>query len=225
MAYDASRGQVVLFGGDFDSASVNDTWTWNGTDWTERAPAHSPPARQAMGMAYDAARGQIVLFGGFDNSGVLGDTWTWDGTDWTEPAPAHSLPARYAMGMAYDAGRERIVLYGGFNGTYLGDTWTWDGADWSVHVAASMKLQRRHIAPGAALRVSLWGFAPGEQVKLVYIDSVGGGTVVGKVRVGSAGAFVGSVTVPATATPGIEHVKATGLTSGGGVKRRFTVRG
>jgi hypothetical protein len=88
-----------------------------------------------------------------------------------------------------------------------------------------MKLQRRHIAPGAALRVSLWGFAPGEQVKLVYIDSVGGGTVVGKVRVGSAGAFVGSVTVPATATPGIEHVKATGLTSGGGVKRRFTVRG
>ena len=88
-----------------------------------------------------------------------------------------------------------------------------------------MKLQRRHIRPGTALRVSLWGFAPDEQVKLVYIDSVRGRTVVGKVRVGSTGAFVGRVTVPATATPGIEHVKATGLTSGGGVKRQFTVAG
>jgi hypothetical protein len=37
MAYDASTGQVVLFGGMTNSGvTVNTTWTWNGTDWTKR---------------------------------------------------------------------------------------------------------------------------------------------------------------------------------------------
>ena len=64
MAYDATHGQVVLFGGWGDSGDLDDTWTWDGTGWTKRKPAASPPARCSMGMAYDAARGEVVLFGG-----------------------------------------------------------------------------------------------------------------------------------------------------------------
>ncbi len=33
-------------------------------DWTQQAPATSPPARDFASMAYDAATGNIVLFGG-----------------------------------------------------------------------------------------------------------------------------------------------------------------
>ena len=66
MAYDAARGEVVLFGGR-RLRLLDDTWTWDGTDWTERSPRHrSPSARDSMGMAYDAARGEVVMFGGSD---------------------------------------------------------------------------------------------------------------------------------------------------------------
>ncbi len=66
MAYDAARGQVVLFGGFNRSTIFRDTWTWDGTDWTKHTPAHSPSARYYSAMAYDSGRGQVVLSGGFD---------------------------------------------------------------------------------------------------------------------------------------------------------------
>ena len=34
---------------------LGDTWTWDGTTWTQRHPATSPRARYGMGMTYDAA--------------------------------------------------------------------------------------------------------------------------------------------------------------------------
>ena len=42
MAYDPGTGQLVLFGGD----DFADTWTWNGSDWTELTPSTSPLARE-----------------------------------------------------------------------------------------------------------------------------------------------------------------------------------
>jgi hypothetical protein len=63
MAYDAARGQVVLFGG-WDGSGLNDTWVWDGSNWVQKFPAN-PPGRYWHAMAYDAARGQVVLFGGY----------------------------------------------------------------------------------------------------------------------------------------------------------------
>ena len=37
MAYDAATGQVVVFGGDrgdYVGALSNETWTWDGSNWT-----------------------------------------------------------------------------------------------------------------------------------------------------------------------------------------------
>ncbi len=79
MAYDASLGKVVLFGGSrlYSSAEgLNDTWTWNGENWTQRNPATRPPARWAAGMDFDPASKGLVLFGGEGDGDVfLGDTW------------------------------------------------------------------------------------------------------------------------------------------------------
>ena len=78
MAYDANSGQMVLFGG-ANNAGLNilgDTWTWNGTTWTQQTPATSPEARYSAAMAYDPSSGQVVLFGGSSNSNLLGDTWS-----------------------------------------------------------------------------------------------------------------------------------------------------
>jgi hypothetical protein len=130
MANDAARKQVVLFGGWDGVSHFGDTWTWDGTSWTERHPAHAPSARRSHGMVYDAARREVVLFGGTpDGIITLADTWTWDGTDWTEEHPLHPPLPNSIFGMAFDAGTRKVVMNGGSGFAYY-TTWLWDGSDW-----------------------------------------------------------------------------------------------
>lgn len=103
-----------------------------GAGWTQKNPAHKPPARDGQVMVYDGARQQIVLFGGHTDAGYVAETWVWDGTDWTQRFPSHSPAAIAAPGMAYDAVHGQVVLFGGsFGGGYLNDTWIWSGVDWT----------------------------------------------------------------------------------------------
>jgi hypothetical protein len=69
MTYDSNHGQVVLFGGlasiyIYPNGLLNDTWVWDGSNWTQKFPENSPPARFGQAMVYDSAQGQVVLFGG-----------------------------------------------------------------------------------------------------------------------------------------------------------------
>lgn len=83
----ASAGStVVLFGGDptsINPSTISDTWTWDGTVWTEQRVA-GPGPRASPAMA--GFRGSVVLFGGYDSeTGQYdADTWQWDGTAWTQ---------------------------------------------------------------------------------------------------------------------------------------------
>jgi hypothetical protein len=136
VVYDAARKRVVLFGGTDPSGShamYDDTWEYDGTTWTYRTPATSPPARQFHAMAYDPLRQRTVLFGG--STGPFGpwvnDTWEYDGTTWVQRTPQHSPPERDAHALAYDTARARVVLYGGGTLNHpLDDTWEFDGTDW-----------------------------------------------------------------------------------------------
>jgi len=87
MARDDAAGTIVMFGGKDASYFLNDTWTWDGSTWTQQHPALSPPVRGGGGtsiMTYDAARHVVVLFGGIDyRNQTYSDTWTWDGSSWT----------------------------------------------------------------------------------------------------------------------------------------------
>jgi hypothetical protein len=67
MAYDAARGQVVLFGGSGGGSLSNETWVWDGTDWVKKLPSMAPSARAYSAMAYDLVRERMVLFGGTDS--------------------------------------------------------------------------------------------------------------------------------------------------------------
>jgi hypothetical protein len=132
MAYDAARQRIVLFGGGFIyyGNNRNDTWEWDGNNWTLRTPTTSPPACYGHSMAYDSTRKRTVLFGG-SASAVVG-TWEWDGNNWNKQNPSTSPPWRYIHTMTYDSARQRTVLFGGDAGSgQLGDTWEWDGNNWS----------------------------------------------------------------------------------------------
>jgi uncharacterized protein (TIGR03437 family) len=135
LAYDSVHGELVLFGGNagpslLGAGYLNDTWVWNGANWTQRSPKTAPPARFAHAMAFDSARGQVVLFGG-TSAGLFGDTWVWDGTNWSQRSPQSTPTARSLAAMTDDSGNGRVVLFGGNNnGALLNDTWLWDGSNW-----------------------------------------------------------------------------------------------
>lgn len=64
MAFDAFNGTVVLFGGESRSSSLNDTWTWNGTEWKQAHPSTSPPPISGAQMTYDPVTHDLLLVGG-----------------------------------------------------------------------------------------------------------------------------------------------------------------
>jgi hypothetical protein len=135
MAFDAARGESVVFGGENGSgtASFADTWVWDGASWLLRTPAMSPPALTDHAMAYDDTRQRVVLFGGVDANGTLSaDTWEWDGTTWTQRFPTQSPPARRGHAVAHDKTSAHVLLFGGDTGGIAADTWTWDGTRWTL---------------------------------------------------------------------------------------------
>ena len=141
MAFDAARQRVVMFGGYRGSAVQRDTWTWDGTNWTQASPTSKPAARSDHAMAYDSTRQQVVLFGGSDNNGDdLSDTWIWNGSDWTQRMSEVSPPTRASAAMAFNPVRGETLLFGGNSG--VGNiidnaTWAWDGTTWTQRVPAT----------------------------------------------------------------------------------------
>lgn len=140
MVHDAARGRLVVFGGSATAGAAPnaETWEWDGSTWTLRTPATSPPARAMHELAYDAARQRVVLFGGASQpfgGNPLADTWEWDGTNWLQRSSTAVPPARRSFGMTFDSARQRVVMFGGQGQTpttliNLGDTWEWDGTNW-----------------------------------------------------------------------------------------------
>ena len=135
MAYDAARGVTVLFGGKaLGGGVVDDTWTWNGVQWTRVLLSGPPLPRSHATMAFDPVRGRIVMFGGADGTFVpYGDTWEWDGASWTELTPTTGPSPRFDAKAVFDPIRRRVVMTAGTDagGGLRHDTWEWDGSTWS----------------------------------------------------------------------------------------------
>jgi hypothetical protein len=144
MAFDGGHGQLVMFGGTTTSVggalsagALNETWTWDGCNWTKQPLQLNPPSKRIdAGMAYDAARGKVVLFGGTDQNGLpLNDTWTWDGATWTKQTPVPSPPTAVGASLAYDSATSTVVLFevpfGQKGNPPASQTWTWNGSTWS----------------------------------------------------------------------------------------------
>jgi hypothetical protein len=155
MAYDAATQTVMLFGGTASGGEMNDTWIWDGANWTPGVTAESPVPRSGHSMAYDAARGEIVLFGGFhyaDSPTWYSDTWVWDASGWHQHFSDTPPVARAGHLLAYHPALRCVVLVGGAGGKTITSTgynydfrrelWTWNGISWTQQFPADQ--------PGAA---------------------------------------------------------------------------
>ena len=153
MAYDENLKKSVIFGGYLDDY-VNETWLWDGTDWTE-VSRNLPPWRIRAAMWFDSHLNRTVIFGGVGRAERQGrltrfnDMWSFDGNGWTEIKPAHVPSPRYGGLLAIEPGSGNVLMFGGLRtdtvevpGTgnnppttkevqvYTDDFWEWDGTDW-----------------------------------------------------------------------------------------------
>jgi len=147
-ANDAATGTDIQTGGRSgcspSAGQYVDTWSWNGTTWTQLHPKVDGPGEMAwFSMAYDDATGQEIAVGAYSGCGISTGMWTWNGTQWT-PAPQNVvLPdALDSYSLAYDAASRTLILVGypvpsdddasqpsGHSGP---ETWSWNGSHWTL---------------------------------------------------------------------------------------------
>ena len=145
MAYDPSHQVVVLHGGlhadQAEGFESSDTWTWNGSDWTE-VSAENKALGPRQGLRMVTAGGRLLLFGGnFGNLKYFADVWTWTGAAWSRVDRDPTPPGRGNALIAWDAAASSLFVYGGsgFNaqggpgalGLPLNDDWLWTGGGWT----------------------------------------------------------------------------------------------
>lgn len=148
MAYDRNLQRVLLFGGGPGATAqrTDETWAWDGVDWTQLTPAVSPPRRANAVMCWDGTSGRMLLHGGIDATGLFGarlnDTWAFDGTTWTQLAPATVPPGFDYRSMSWDEARGRALLLGYLAGAASSYLFAWDGIDWTDVTPASLPQRR-----------------------------------------------------------------------------------
>jgi uncharacterized protein (TIGR03437 family) len=120
MVFDASHCRTILFGGEPNSGSPNglsDTWSYDGTNWSQFNAVSTTPGRWGHVMAFDTSRGRTILFGGYGpvypGGGDTNDTWEFDGVNWTQLFPPSSPPSLEQAAMVFDQSRSRVVMFGG----------------------------------------------------------------------------------------------------------------
>ncbi len=126
-------GNVIAFGGSGPSANgVSDTWSWDGSTWTQLSPSTTPPARFRPFMAYDPIAGRVVMFGGRHAAVQHVDTYIWDGSDWALISTGlSSLYSGNGRSFAFNENCEYGVRFGGDISTNGANTWYWDGNFWT----------------------------------------------------------------------------------------------
>jgi len=123
VALDLAHKNVIINGGLGDIRTDN-TWTFDGSDWTQQSPAHAIPKIFNAGSAYDPELHGVVIFGGDEGGGAMDATQGWTGSDFLQLQPQQPAPERELHGMAYDFASHQMIIFGGDNGIdYLQDTW------------------------------------------------------------------------------------------------------
>lgn len=159
MIYDKTLKKTVLFGGYDEINYMQQTWTWDGTAWTE-VKRDRPHRRILTSMWFDPVLKKTVIFGGLGRKSEEGrverfnDMWSFDGNGWTEIKNVASVPSpRYGAQAGVDPRRNRVLLFGGLRTetsgvtqtqVYADDFYEWDGTAWKRITTATVPPAREN---------------------------------------------------------------------------------
>src|SRR5262249_53878102 len=116
------------FGGSASGSTYQDTWTYNGVNWTQLNPTNMPPPSVYHNMAYDTSSNRVIM-----NGGASGDTWAWDGANWSRistTGPSWRITSAFVQ----DPTHPGLLIFGGSDAaqtTFLEDTWILQGSTWT----------------------------------------------------------------------------------------------
>jgi len=118
MAFDPVQKRTIVFGGHGNAGELADTWTWDGSKWTQvQDIGPSACLRSAMASS-DAAS---LMYGGLSSAAtnpppqIFGASWVYSGGHWTERQDI-GPGARWGHALAYDSARRTFVFFGGATG-------------------------------------------------------------------------------------------------------------
>ena len=145
IGYDPGSGLVVLYGGHVargaeEGVSGDDTWTWNGEDWTPVSGADQPSHRDGPRLV--TAGDNLLLVAGHDfNVTYYGDAWRWTGRAWMPADRLPRPPGRGSPTVAWSPSDSSLFLFGGTgldpavgpgnSGKPLGDAWKLRDGAWT----------------------------------------------------------------------------------------------
>jgi hypothetical protein len=175
MAYDAAAGVVVLYGGATGNNPVgsftgfvyyNDTWTYQGGQWTNvtASAGPGPVGRLIRGqMAYDAAGDYLLLTGGYASGtacglasfpAAYGETWTFAGGRWSEVTPSGASPPPGMGALWYDSEANEALYYeamqagsGGPCQTMTNEVWSYSAGTWTLLADGGASASLARIMP------------------------------------------------------------------------------
>lgn len=112
MGYDPTDGYMVLFGGTDSVNDFNDTWTFNGTSWTELSLTVSPEEREFGTFVWDAEDGYLFMSGGTNNPCCMADTddWAFVFGNWSLVASSPKPIDRDLAAATYDPSIRSVLL-------------------------------------------------------------------------------------------------------------------
>ena len=147
MAYDPHQQVVVLYGGLVQNGAegrvASDTWTWDGSDWTQVAATDAGLGKR-IGARMVTAGTEVMLFGGSvdPNSDFYADAWTWHGgSSWVRIDRNPTPEGRNNAAVAWDTADSSLFVYGGSglnpeagggaSGRPLADAWSLKDSTWN----------------------------------------------------------------------------------------------
>lgn len=153
LVYDSLRGVAVLYGGlntsFFGGPSIDETWEFDGVNWTQNLTATTTPGGLGIyGACFDSTRNVMVLYGGSADSFfpiASAAHWEYDGTNWTQVSAAATPGPLERPAMCYHAGAGVTVMFGGIDPQTGGvdTTWLYDGVTWqAAGVAGARPVER-----------------------------------------------------------------------------------
>ena len=206
MTLDESTGRIVVFGGmgGFVQA-LNDTWEWDGANWSRTAGSPAPSASYVPhAFAYHTGRQSLVL--------VSGETWEYRSRAWArvslqlEPPAGGFLVMDRSRGVMVYCASEQLWEWQGstwvpilvtlpraspqtaYFDASLGEcvfvyrdfeAWRWNGARWLRHQAAGATSYQsvRYLAFDVRRSVRIWSveFSYGPPTYAWYRDYLGTG--------------------------------------------------
>ncbi len=176
VAYEPSARAVVVFGGAATTSGTefqrSDTWSFNGTAWTNLTGASAPAGRSSPSMAWDGQTQSIVLFGGFPVGSPTDKTWAFASGNWSQLNPTVAPSARAGAPAVTDPVNGSITIFGGCttdpcSSGSINETWSFTNGAWYQLAPIS------HPAPSARDHEAAFEVDAPEEI-VVFGGDVGG---------------------------------------------------